>query len=166
MAEGSAESASAAVREAAAVVLTTISCVLEKRPPTSGPAMVAYSPNTGFTPTNAPFASPSGTFAMATFRPASASCRPSARVRNRRLATAGTASYRSSGPGCEASTSSSSAGVVTRAPGERGAGPYALFGYENRLPPLLDRNFRIVIVAVSQNLDLDPVHLASEAYPG
>ena len=64
-----------AASAAAVVVVTTISRVLTANPPPIGPAMLAYSPYTGFTPTSTADAIPSGTLAIARGTPATASCR-------------------------------------------------------------------------------------------
>jgi hypothetical protein len=64
-----------AASAAAVVVVTTISRVLTASPPPIGPAMLAYSPYTGFTPTSTADAIPSGTLAIAPGTPATASCR-------------------------------------------------------------------------------------------
>lgn len=64
-----------AANAAAVVVVTTISRVLTATPPPIGPAMLAYSPYTGLTPTSTAEAIPSGTLAIAPGTPATRSCR-------------------------------------------------------------------------------------------
>lgn len=64
-----------AASAAAVVVVTTISRMLTASPPPIGPAMLAYSPYTGLTPTSTAEAIPSGTLAIAPGTPATASCR-------------------------------------------------------------------------------------------
>jgi hypothetical protein len=59
------ESAEPAASAAALVVVTSISCVLVVRPPAIGPAIDAYRPCTGLTPTSTLAAMPSGTPAIA-----------------------------------------------------------------------------------------------------
>ena len=59
---------------AAVVVVITIIWVLDVSPPANGPAKLAYSPCTGFTPTSTAEAMPSGTLLIAPGNPATRPC--------------------------------------------------------------------------------------------
>ena len=60
----------AANAEAVVVVITISRVLLEESPPATGPAKLAYNPNTGLTPASTAEAIPSGTLPIAPGRPA------------------------------------------------------------------------------------------------
>jgi hypothetical protein len=64
----------------ALVVEICINCALTSALPAIGPAMLVYSPYTGFTPASVADASPSGTLTTALTNPATTSCRTALRL--------------------------------------------------------------------------------------
>src|SRR6185369_2992834 len=145
--------------------------VLDKRPPTNGPIIVAYRPYSGLTPTSTPLAMPSGTLATARLSPATTSCcndGPRGRCR-RAFATASRSSRR---PGCAAAVPASVKGAssLSDVPPPSCArvleGSRRLLLDQRNFEPLCVRYLVISVTRVVGDLDVDPMHVAREAVDG
>src|SRR5262249_32387819 len=112
---GTPASADPAASAAAVVVVMTISRVLAVSPPVIGPAMAAYRPWIGFTPTSTAEAIPSGTFEIAPGTPAMTSWRRVARGGASRRRRAAVACRREEAPGMPPTLGSPGPGAFTQA---------------------------------------------------